>query len=287
MSTDFKNELVTEIRENYEEIAKLSKTPVNITQQLQTFSINLKKEIAEQLKDSREEVVRNTDKRLQKLQETTIIEINNDIDILNTKSSTLDSRVNEVSSEVKGEMPVQIIDLKIKLESMEEAVDRQRKETREQFDHLSEDVVHKMIVNTQILPVDEQKRDLDERINLCKRDMTSEMVEKQGEIQDVLFGLALAITEPEGKIHNKNEDTSNKQATSNNRLLEVINNWGTTHQPNKTSMAVTSTPTIRDDSFFNDYSVIQQYQVEKQSINEGDKSKGKSYDSSNRSRGRS
>ena len=38
---------------------------------------------------------------------------------------------------------------------------------------------------------------------------------------------------------------------------------------------------------FNDYSVIQQYQVEKQSINEEDKSKGKSYDSSNRSRGRS
>ena len=47
---------------------------------------------------------------------------------------------------------------------------------------------------------------------------------KTGEIQDVLFGLAVAITEPEGKIHNKNEDTSSKQATSNNRLLEVINN---------------------------------------------------------------
>jgi preprotein translocase subunit SecG len=42
-----KNELVNEIRKNYEEIAKLSKTPVNITQQLQTFSINLKKEISE------------------------------------------------------------------------------------------------------------------------------------------------------------------------------------------------------------------------------------------------
>ena len=105
--------------------------------------------------------------------------------------------------------------------------------------------------------------------------MTSEMVEKLGEIQDVLFRLAVAITEPEGKIHNKNEDKSSKQATSNNRLLEVINNLGTTHQPNKTSMVVTSTPNIKDDSFFNDYSVVQQYQVEKQSINEEDKSKGK------------
>jgi hypothetical protein len=39
-----------------------------------------KKEIAEQLKGSREEeVVRNTDKRLHQLQETTIIQINNDI----------------------------------------------------------------------------------------------------------------------------------------------------------------------------------------------------------------
>ena len=81
MSTDFKNELVTEIRKKYEEIVKLSKTPVNITQQLQTFSINLKKEIAEQLKGSREEVVRNTDKRLQQLQETTNVQINNDIGI--------------------------------------------------------------------------------------------------------------------------------------------------------------------------------------------------------------
>jgi hypothetical protein len=127
------------------------------------------------------------------------------------------------------------------------------------------------------------------RINLhvCKRDMTSEMVEKQGEIQDVLFRLAVFIIEPEGKIHNKNEDTNSKQATSNNRLLEVINNWGTTHQPNKTLMVVTSTPTLKEDSCFNDYSVIQQYQAEKQPINEEDKSKGKSYDSSNRSRGRS
>ena len=90
-----------------------------------------------------------------------------------------------MSSETKGELSIQMIDLKIKLESMEEAVGRKRKETREQFDYLSEDVVHKLVVNTQVL--DEQKRDLDERINLCKRVMTSEMVEKQGEIQDVLF----------------------------------------------------------------------------------------------------
>jgi hypothetical protein len=76
---------VGEIRKNYEEIAKLSKTPVNIAQLLQTFSINLKKEIAEQHKGSREEVVGNTDKRLHQLQETTIIQINNDIDILNKK----------------------------------------------------------------------------------------------------------------------------------------------------------------------------------------------------------
>ena len=117
--------------------------------------------------------------------------------------------------------------------------------------------------------------------------MTSELAKKQGEIQDVLLGLAVAMTEPEGKIHNKNEDTNSKQATSNNRLLEVINNWGTTHQPNKTSMAVTSTPKIKDDSFFNDYSIIQQYQAEKQPINEEDKSKGRSNESSNRSRGRS
>ena len=81
LPTEVNNELVGEIRKNYEEIAKLSKTPVNITQQLQTFSINLKKEIAEQLKGSREEVVRNTDKRLQKLQETTNVQINNDIGI--------------------------------------------------------------------------------------------------------------------------------------------------------------------------------------------------------------
>jgi hypothetical protein len=77
------------------------------------------------------------------------------------------------------------------------------------------------------------------------------------------------------------------QVTSNKRLLEVINNWGTTHQPNKTSMAVTSTPQIKDDSFFDDYSVIQQYQAEKQLINEEDKRKGRSNESNNRSRGRS
>jgi hypothetical protein len=55
------------------------------------------------------------------------------------------------------------------------------------------------------------------------------------------------MTEPERKMHNKNEDTNSTQATSNNRLLEVINNWGTTHQPTKTSMTVTSTPKIKDD----------------------------------------
>ena len=110
LSTELKNELVDEIRKIYEEMAQISKTPVNITQELQTFSTNLKKEIAEQLKGSREEVVRNTDNSLQKLQETTIIQINNDIAILNKKCSTLDSKVNEVSSEVKGEMSVQMID---------------------------------------------------------------------------------------------------------------------------------------------------------------------------------
>ena len=272
LSTDLKNELVDEIRTIYEEIAKISITPLNITQELHSFSTNLKKEIAEQLKGSREEVVKNN------------IQINKNIASLSKKYSTLDSKVNEVSSEAKGEMSVQMIDLKSKLENMEEAVDRQRIETREQIGYLSEDVVHKLVVNTQVL--NEQKRNLDERINLCKKEMTSEMVEKQSEIQDVLFGLAVAITEPEGKIHNKNGDTNSKQATSNNRLLEVINNWGTTHQPNKTSMAVTSTPKIRDDSFFNAYSVIQQYQADKQPINEEDKSKNKSYDSSNRSRGR-
>jgi hypothetical protein len=126
LSTELKYELVNEIRKNYEEIDKLSKTPVNITQQLLTFSINLKKEIAEQLKGSREEVVRNTDKRLHQLQETTIIQINNDIDILNKKCSTLYSKVNEMSSEAKGEMSVHMIDLNNELESMEESVDRQQ-----------------------------------------------------------------------------------------------------------------------------------------------------------------
>ena len=51
-------------------------------------------------------------------------------------------------------------------------------------------------------------------------------------------------------------------------------------------MAVTSTPKIKDDSFFDDYSVIQQYQAEKQLINEEDKRKGRSNESNNRSRGR-
>jgi hypothetical protein len=53
------------------------------------------------------------------------------------------------------------------------------------FCKLIEKVNKCWVVNTQVLG--EQKRDLDERINLCKREMTSEMVEKQGEIQDVLF----------------------------------------------------------------------------------------------------
>jgi len=57
LSTEFKNELVNEIRKIYEEIAKISITPVNIAQELHRFSISLKKEIAEQLKSSREEVV--------------------------------------------------------------------------------------------------------------------------------------------------------------------------------------------------------------------------------------
>jgi site-specific DNA-adenine methylase len=122
LSTDFKNELVDEIRKIDDEIARLSETPMNIT-----FSNNLKKEIAEQIKGSSEEVVRNTNKRLQKLQETTIIQINNDIAILNNKCSTLDSKVNEVSSEAKGEMSVQMIDLRIKLENMEEAVETKKR----------------------------------------------------------------------------------------------------------------------------------------------------------------
>ena len=149
-----------------------------------------------------------------------------------------------MSSEAKGEMSVHMIDLNNKLESMEESVDRQKRETREQIDYLSEDFVHKLVVNTRVL--DEQKRDLDKIINLCKREMSSEIMEKQGEIQEVWFGLAVAMTEPERKIHNKNEDTNSKQTTSNNRLL-VINNWGTTHQPTKTSMTVISTPKIKDD----------------------------------------
>jgi hypothetical protein len=62
-----------------------------------------------------------------------------------------------------------------------------KKKTREQIDYLSEDFVHRLVVN-------EQKRDFDERISLCKREMTSEMVEKQEEIQEVLFGLAVAMT---------------------------------------------------------------------------------------------
>jgi hypothetical protein len=88
-----------------------------------------------------------------------------------------------VSTEAKGEMSVHMIDLNNKLESMEESVDRQKRETREQIDYLSEDFVHKLVVNTRVL--DEQKRNLDKIINLCKREMTSEIMEKQGEIQEV------------------------------------------------------------------------------------------------------
>ena len=88
-----------------------------------------------------------------------------------------------MSSEAKGEMSVHMIDLNNKLESMEESVDRQKRETREQIDYLSEDFVHKLVVNTRVL--DEQKRNLDKIINLCKREMTSEIMEKQGEIQEV------------------------------------------------------------------------------------------------------
>jgi archaellum component FlaC len=55
--------------------------------------------------------------------------INNDITILSKRYSTLDSDINEISSETKGEMTVQIVDVKRKMESMEQAVDRQRKET--------------------------------------------------------------------------------------------------------------------------------------------------------------
>ena len=77
--------------------------------------------------------------------------INNDITILSKRYSTLDSNINEVSSETKGEMTVQIVDVKRKMESMEQAVDRKRKETREQVDYLPEDVAHKPAVHTQVL----------------------------------------------------------------------------------------------------------------------------------------
>ena len=69
-----------------------------------------------------------------------------------------------MSSGAKGEMSVHMIDLNNTLESMEESVDRQKSETREQIDYLSENFVHKLVVNTRVL--DEQKRDLDERISL-------------------------------------------------------------------------------------------------------------------------
>ena len=80
-------------------------------------------------------------------------------------------------------MSVHMIYLKNKLESIAESVDRQKRETREQIDYSSEGFVHKLVVNTRVL--NEQKRDLDKLINLCKREMTSEIMEKQGEIQEV------------------------------------------------------------------------------------------------------
>ena len=46
------------LEKNYEEIAKISITPVNITQELHRFSISLKKEIAEQLKSSRNRLLK-------------------------------------------------------------------------------------------------------------------------------------------------------------------------------------------------------------------------------------
>ena len=64
-----------------------------------------------------------------------------------------------MSSGAKGEMSVHMIYLNNTLESMEESVDRQKSETREQIDYLSEYFVHKLVVNTRVL--DEQKRDLD------------------------------------------------------------------------------------------------------------------------------
>lgn len=284
LSTEFKKELVAEVRNIYQEIAKISITPVNITQEWQNFAANLRKEIAEQLKGTREET-KNTDNRLRKIQQTSITQINKDIVSLNQKYSTLDRKVTEASSEAKEERSIQMNELKSKLENMEEAVDKQRVETSERLKCLSEEVVHKLIVNTQVL--DGQRRDMDERIDICKRKLTAEILEKQGEIQDVIFGLAVAITHPEVKLHNKNEDANSKQAASNNKLLEVINKWGTTHQPNKTSMVVTSTPKLKDDSFFNDFSGIQHHQTDKQLINEEDRSKNISHDSNSRSRGRS
>ena len=237
LSTEFKKELVAEVRNIYEEIAKISITPVNITQEWQNFAANLRKEIAEQLKGTREET-KNTDNRLRKIQETSITQINKDIVSLSQKYSTLDRKVNEASSEAKEERSIQMNELKSKLENMEEAVDKQRVENSERLNCLSEEVVHKLIVNTQVL--DGQRRDMDERIDLCKRKMTAEILKKQGEIQDVIFGLEVAITEPEVNLHNKNEDANSKQAASNNELLEVINNWGTTHQPNKIGAPLTS-----------------------------------------------
>jgi len=58
LSTELKNALVNEIRTIDEEIAKICITPVNIAQELHRFSISLKKEIAEQLKSSRNRLLK-------------------------------------------------------------------------------------------------------------------------------------------------------------------------------------------------------------------------------------
>lgn len=84
LSTEFKNELVAEVRNIYEEIAKISITPVNITHEWTNFAANLRKEIAEQLKGIREDI-KNTDNRLRKIQETSITQMNKNIVSLSQK----------------------------------------------------------------------------------------------------------------------------------------------------------------------------------------------------------
>lgn len=75
--------------------------------------------------------------------------------------------MNETSSEAKEDRSIQMNELKSKLENMEEAVDKQRVETSERLNCLSEEVVHILVVNTQVLYG--QRRDMDERIDICKR----------------------------------------------------------------------------------------------------------------------